>query len=75
MHVRATLLSLPVIGVLLVCGCDAERQYNVPADPSKEAAEIGVGAPQKRVAFGKKKVTKPPGGAALKDLKNLHLSN
>jgi hypothetical protein len=75
MHVRAILLSLPVIGVVFMCGCDSESYYNVPADSSKEAAEIGTGKPQKSVPLGKRKVTKPPGGAALKDLKSLRLSN
>jgi hypothetical protein len=75
MLVRATLFSLPIIAALLGCGCSPGNPYNTPADPSKEAAEIGAGAPLRKVAIGRKKVTKPPGGAALKDLKNLQPSD
>ena len=74
MHVRAIVMSLPVIALLSVCGCDSESSYNAPADPSKENAQVELGKAQKNVSFGKRKVTKPPGGAALKDLKNLRPS-
>jgi hypothetical protein len=74
MLVRATLLSLPIIAALVVCGCGPEMTYNTPADPSKEAAEIAGKAPQKKFTVNTKKVRKPPGGAALKDLKGLRPS-
>jgi hypothetical protein len=75
MLVRATLFTLPIIAAVVMCGCSSESPYNTPADSSKEAAEIGAGTPLRKVAVGRKKVTKPPGGAALKDLKNLQPSD
>jgi len=71
MRVRETRFSLPIIAALLVCGCSSESPYNTPADPSKEAAEIGTSTPQRKVTVGRLKVTKPPAGAALRDPKNL----
>jgi len=70
MLVRATRFFPPVIAALVACGCGSEGPYNIPADASKEAAAIGAGTPQRKVAAGRKKPTKPP-GAQLKDASNL----
>jgi len=75
MLVRATRFALLLIAAVAVCGCSSESPYNTPADPSKEASEIGAGAPQKKVGLGKKKIKKPPGGAPLKDSGNLQPSD
>jgi hypothetical protein len=75
MLVRATLLSVPIIAVVVVCGCSAESPYNTPADPAKEAAEIGAGTPQRKATLTRKKATKLPGGSPLQDLKNLRPSD
>jgi hypothetical protein len=74
MLIRVTLWSLPIIAALLVCGCGPEMTYNTPTDPSKEAAEVAGAAPQRKAQVSTKKVRKPPGGAALKDLKGLRPS-
>ncbi|MFI5458872.1 MAG: hypothetical protein ACHRXM_25875 [Isosphaerales bacterium] len=75
MLVRATRFVLLLIAAAVVCGCSSESPYNTPSDPSKEAAEIGAGAPQKKVGLGKRKTMKPPGGAPLKDMGNLQPSD
>jgi len=74
MLVRATLFYVPIIAVVVVCGCSAESPYNTPTDPSTEAAEIGARAPQRKATLTRRKATKPPGGAPLQDLKNLRPS-
>jgi hypothetical protein len=71
MLIRATLFSLPIVAAFAVCGCSPESPYNSPADPSKEAAAIGAGAPRSKVSPARRKATKPPGGPPLHDLKNL----
>jgi hypothetical protein len=71
MLVRATLSSLPIIATLVLCGCSPQSTYNIPEDPSKEVAEIAKANPQKTLAVGRKKVTKPPGGGSLKDSKGM----
>jgi hypothetical protein len=72
MPVRATLFSLPAFAALvMVCGCSSESPYNIPTDPAKEAAELGPAVPVRKVGGGRRKVTKPPGGGALKDSKNV----
>jgi hypothetical protein len=75
MLVRATWFALLLIAAAVVCGCSSESPYNTPSDPSKEAAEIAGAPPQRKVSVGRKKATKPPGGAPLKDLKNLRPSD
>jgi hypothetical protein len=75
MRVRSTLFALPAfVIVMVVCGCTPEGTYNIPADPAKEAAEIGPGAPARKAGVGRRKVTKPPGGGPLKDANNLRPS-
>jgi len=75
MRIRATLLfSLPACAATVLCGCNAESPYNIPADPTKEAAQIRSAAPPKKVAAGRRKVTKPPGGGPLRDPKSMQPS-
>jgi len=75
MLVRANRVALLLIAAAVVCGCSSESPYNTPADPAKEAADIGAGAPRKKVGLGNRKTMKPPGGAPLKDLGNLQPSD
>jgi len=67
MRFRAIVFSLTVTATVINCGCGSDSTYNVPADPSKEAAQLG---PPTTVSVKGRKVTKPPGGTAPKDLKN-----
>jgi hypothetical protein len=59
MLVRATKLTLCVIVSVALCGCDSGGSTEVPpADPAKEAAAIGAGAPQTKPLA--RKINKPP---------------
>jgi hypothetical protein len=70
MRVRAILFSLSAFAAVAVCGCNSESPYNIPADPAKEAAAINAGIPPTKVAVGRRKVTKPPGGRPLRASKS-----
>jgi hypothetical protein len=72
MLIRSTRFSLLFFAGLALWGCGPDVSYNVPADPAKDAAEIGGGEAQPKLPRNMKKVTKPPGqtlrGAAVKSL-------
>lgn len=71
MNIQRWLLAWVVLGAFLSAGCKSETAYNIPEDPAKESAAIKQGAPAARYSVGRRKVTKPPGGAGPKDGRNL----